>query len=205
MSDQDPKRVAGVDVSHWHPVTNWGILAQHASFIGIKATEGETYVDPMLGVHRGGFRASSLALGIYFHFARRGDAVVQAKHFAAAVGELGPHERLCLDLERDIVSLDWVNAFYGELMGSACGGTRPLIYTSARIWQTLGDPAWDLAADIDLWVPRYSSEEPALPSPWAAWKIWQWSESATVAGISGPCDANWFAGDAAELQEYAGV
>lgn len=173
-------RAAGVDVSHWHTVRNWRQLEGAVRFLGVKATEGEHEVDPAFRDHQGGFRASTLDLAIYFHFAVAGDPVAQARHFAATVGPLEPHERLCLDLERDIVSLAWVEAFFGELVQASV-----------------------TAAAVDLWAPRYSDKEPVLPSPWARWTFWQWSERELVAGIDGQCDANWFNGDDDELRAYA--
>lgn len=203
-------RTPGVDISHWHPVTNWALLAGAARFVGIKATEGNTNADPTLQQHKRGFSGSGMDLAIYYHLARPGDAVAQAKRFLDAVGPLAPNERVCLDIERGSgVDMPYVEAFYATLreqLGTPPQTPRMLIYASAWSWAAnrLGDD-WDMAADIDLWAPRYESggAEPMLPPPWPRWTIWQWSQSAAMPGVDGACDANWFNGSAEDLAVYA--
>ncbi len=197
------ERAKGVDVSHWKPVLNWAALATGASFLGVKTTESTTYVDPTFAAHQKGFRASALKMCAYYHFARGGDPIAQARHLVDTVGPLDPRERLCLDLERDITDLGWVTAFFGELLSGECAASRPLLYTSERIWATLGDPpTWDFAGEVDLWLPRYSEREPIVPKPWSRWAIWQNSEQASFPGVDGQCDGNLFNGDEAALDAY---
>jgi lysozyme len=208
-------RAIGVDVNHFVPVKDWDALYMaDVSFIGIKATEGLTSVDPMLGEHRTGFRRRPFALGIFYHFGRPGDAAKQARRFAERVGVLRDHERLALDLEvvptpNPHDAIKWVTDFIEEIrVGTA--DRRPILYTSAAVWAAMGNPAWTYAGEVDLWTPRYntSGTEPVLPAPWAnvGWTIWQFSDgtipSNNVAGV-GKCDGNYFRGDEAELIDYA--
>ena len=143
-------RARGLDVSHFHPVTDWDALVgspAKPTMIGIKATEGPSFTDPRLEDHQQGFRASPMLLAIYYHFARSGDPREQARRFLAAVGPLEPRERVALDLEVSPAagpeaSLAWVDAFYDELKQGA-SDRRPLIYTSKRQWDELcGGAAW---------------------------------------------------------------
>lgn len=208
-------RARGIDVSHHVPVKNWDALVDSGvTFVGVKATEGNTYVDPTLRAHREGLRRKPFALGIYYHFARSGDPVRQADRLMDAVGELRDNERLCLDLEVSptpdpTAAVEWIDAFYTTLLGGTCSDRRPLIYTSRRIWRYLGDPQWDLAPEVDLWVPRYNTVmEPELPLPWVSsgWTFWQWTDGTNplhdTPGV-GKCDANYFRGDDEELRDYA--
>lgn len=206
-------RALGADVSHFHPVQDWSALYDGGvRFLGVKATEGARYLDPTFRAHRDGARMLPFSLVAYYHFARSGDPIMQAERFMDAVGQLRDNERLVLDLEvapdlpKDL-SLSWADKFYTRLMGSVCSDRRPLIYTSSRFWQDIGNPDWDLASEIDLWAPRYNAQgiEPVIPKPWtgAGWKFWQFSESETLAGITGPCDANYFNGDNDALLAYA--
>jgi lysozyme len=213
-------RAAGIDVSHHHPVTDWdALLATDVSFIGIKATQGAHFVDPWLARHKqeARARADRLALVVYYHYPEPGDPVAQAQRLLYLLadvdeGPLHPNERVALDVEErrhpdgtvdpppDVV---WIDAFYRALPQDR----RHLIYTSDRVWQTIGSPAWARAADVDLWAPRYKSglEEPVVPAPWSSWTFWQWSEAAAIPGVDGPCDADYFRGDAAELRAYAAL
>jgi GH25 family lysozyme M1 (1,4-beta-N-acetylmuramidase) len=209
-------RALGVDVSHWKPVKNWSELYNSGvRFFGAKATEGNKYVDPTLRTHRDESRRQPFLLSIFYHFARSGDPRAQANRLQDAVGDLRPNERLCLDLEVSPTddpkdALDWVDKFFETLMGGACSDRRPLIYTSKRIWRMIGDPAWDLASEVDLWSPRYNAQmiEPIPALPWAAagWSFWQWSDGETPPVVTpgiGRCDVNYFKGDEAALAEYA--
>ncbi len=204
-------RAFGVDVSHYHPITNFAAArAAGVSFVGIKATEGKSFKDPTFKDHRAGFRATPFKLGVFYHFARPGDPKDQANFLMDTVGPLLPMERLCLDFEDDknglpTVDLKFIDAFFTTLMGGVCSDRPAMIYTSKRVWSQIGNPQWSLATDVHLWAPRYGSNEPDLPTPWKAWTFWQYSEAETVKGVPGLFDANYFNGDEAALDLYAKV
>jgi len=218
----------GPDVSHWKPITSWkALLGTGASFLGMKATEGNKTLDSTLRQHRDSFRASPLLLGIYYHFARSGDPTAQAERLLAAVGDLRHNERLCLDLEvvpvmepregstLSAANLLWIHDFVTTLRDEY--PDRPvLIYTSRRIWRMLDDPQWiEATKELHLWVPRYNTVEPRLPRPWdgpdilegAGWTFWQWTDGEAPAPLRTPgigrCDMNVFRGTVAELKAYA--
>jgi lysozyme len=201
-------RARGIDVSHWQPVRDWSAVhGSGVTFVGIKATEGSGYVDPMLRAHREGFRQFPFGLGILYHFGRSGGPVQQAERFLDACGRLRDHERLALDLEVSVMphppdTLAWLDAFF-NVLDLAYSDRRHIIYTSDRIWRSIGNPAWD--RDVDLWAPRYGTEEPVLPKPWAerGWTFWQDRDNFTCPGVEGPCDGNVFRSDALELHRYA--
>lgn len=166
-------RAKGVDVSVWKPVKDWDALhASGVSFVGMKATEGNTVNDGTLGAHQKGFRQSQLLLGIYYHFARPGSPSAQAERFVRTVGTTQPNERLALDLEEGGPTegghggVEWLTEFFQTV--KTLVGRFPLLYTSRRIWRMMGDPDFALAPEVDLWLPRWNVErEPALPKPWA--------------------------------------
>jgi lysozyme len=206
-------RALGIDISHWKPVVDWAaVAASGVRFVGIKATEGKTYVDKQLRAHRSGFRQQPFTLGIYYHFARSGSPRVQADRLLTEVGVLQNHERLALDFEVSTTAnpedgLAWIEEFFREL-NHEYSDRRHIIYTSKRIWRTIGDPAWPGAANVDLWCPRYNASgvEPALPKPWSAWTIWQFTDGDFPQHVTpgvGRCDANWFCGDDTMLIDYA--
>jgi len=201
-------RARGIDVSHYQTVTSWSdIYDSGVSYVGVKATQGNTFVDPKLSEHRSGARSLPFVMAFYYHFASAGDPVTQANRFMDTVGELLPNERLCLDLEDDktgkpTVDLVWAAAFFATLTP----GRRTLLYTSQRIWSQLGNPStWGPAPGIDLIVPRYGPDEPRVPSAWQTWSFWQNSEEGIVPGISGPCDTSVFNGDLDALKTYAAL
>jgi GH25 family lysozyme M1 (1,4-beta-N-acetylmuramidase) len=210
-------RAVGIDVNDWHPVKQWdAVVAAGVDFVGVKATEGTVFTGKILASSREEIRRRPFKLAVYYHYSRSGSASAQARHLMDAVGPLAPNERLCLDLEGRTPTpedphraLAWCDEFFDTLMGGACSDRRPLLYTSNRIWQTMGDPEWALASEIDLWVPRYSRQEPVVPRPWAAWgwTFWQHTDGAdpepySVPGV-GLCDGNYFRGTSSELDFYA--
>lgn len=209
------KRAAGPDVSHHRPVVDWdALLANDVDFLGVKATEGVGYVDPWFTRHRDGARAAGdrLVAVVYYHFARPGSARDQAHHFVDSLVELQPNERLALDVEGpDAEALAWCGpewiADYFAALAEAAPDRRHALYSSDRVWRLLGEPKYPGAADVDLWLPRYSAWEPVVPKPWRdagrTWTIWQWSESANVPGVMGRCDMNYFNGDADALRRWA--
>jgi GH25 family lysozyme M1 (1,4-beta-N-acetylmuramidase) len=186
----------GPDLNHYHFIRDWNALATSgATFFGAKATEGAHTVDDQFENHRDGFRANcqGFTMAIWYHFFHaEKDPVTQAEHFADVVGPLGPRERLCCDFEgvsyrnvdlglMRLHGLQFLEAFYARLDSlGILAGTRPLIYTSDQHWKVIGDPAWQRAAGMDLWVPRYHLPDPAapskLPSPWATWQILQYTD-----------------------------
>lgn len=209
-------RAKGIDVNHWKPVKSWQqVYDSGVKFVGVKATEGKSFIDPKFKEHRAGTRTQPFLLTVYYHFARPGEARRQAERLMDVVGPLLPHERLCLDLEAPVTdnprdTPDWVTAFYETLLGEACRESRPWIYTSKRIWYGFGNPEWQLASEVDLWAPRYNAQgiEPSLPKPWEkrGWVAWQYSDGEFPEVITpgvGKCDANWFKGDDAALAAYA--
>ena len=173
-------RAKGIDISHWKVVNDWQkVYESGVRFVGIKATEGLTYLDPDLRKNREAVRRQPFLLTIYYHFARPGSARKQAERLVDAIGALRDNERLCLDLEGagptpedPRRAIDWINEFYDSLHAGV-HDRRPLMYTSNRIWGTIGDPEWSLASGVDLWVPRYSRKEPVLPKPWRKLQVGQ--------------------------------
>jgi lysozyme len=206
-----PALAKGIDVSHWQTVSDWGALYDTGvRFVGIKATQG-LGTDPKFAGYQQGARTAPFLLRIFYAYLMPGDAVAQARALLDATGSLLDNERLCLDLEhRDStgrldVTLAQVDTFMTTLLGGACSDRRPLLYTSRGIWGELGDPAWALASDVDLWLKRYAPAPGQVPPPWAArgWAFWQSSETGSNSAIPGNIDLDVFVGDEPALATYA--
>jgi GH25 family lysozyme M1 (1,4-beta-N-acetylmuramidase) len=208
-------RARGVDVSRWKPVADWNALkASGVTFVGFKATEGNTVVDRTFRGGRDAFRATGFSLGLFYHFARSGRADLQAERLMDLAGPLQDNERLVLDFEVMTTEapedgLAWIDLFF-QTLSKSYSDRRHIIYTSKRIWRMMGDPAWTRASQVDLWAPRYNAQasEPALPVPWAeaGWSFWQWTDGDFPLNVTpgvGKCDANYFRGSDPDLVAYA--
>ena len=209
------ERIWGPDVNGWHPVQDWEKLAASgARFFAAKACEGAHTVDAQFEFHRDGFRryCGGFTKAVWYTmFHCEKEPAAQAELLARTVGALGPRETLCMDFESTSYQridpvvlrshgLAFIEAFCARLNTlGILGIERPVIYTSYRHWDQLGDPEWDDGAEaIDLWVPRYAKPEPLPPKllsrPWPAWLIHQWTDNDTgihapVDGV-GACDVN---------------
>ena len=217
----DGSRARGIDVNHDHPVTSWSALItapEEIAFFSAKVSQGLTFRDPKFADHKAGFLTSPLELAIYYHYAEPGDARAQARRYRDLVGDLTGRERMCLDLERaegltlGNLSLEWVEAWYDEMLGLQCGPSRLWIYTSKRQYNAIcGGQPWPVGtSEVELWAPRYNmtaDHEPEMPEPWKnrGWLIWQFSDGKipphAIAGV-GLCDGNVWNGNRNALHTY---
>lgn len=183
------------DIRDFHRMHNSGILG----YIH-KASEGLTFTDPAYAARRArALTVNGLLVGSY-HFARKGDGAVQA-HYYLSKATPGPNELLCLDWEDAAVPQACAEHFVSHVFEAT--GKWPVLYSGQSF---LGDhfnnsPASPLA-NCALWVARYGPDEPVVPMPWSSWDMWQYSESATVPGVSNKCDCSHWNGAEADLRGW---
>lgn len=160
--------------------------------VGLKATQGATYVTPdFAGWWR---QAPGLGLArVAYHFADGADVGAQAAHFLGAVGPRGPRDRLAVDAEwpdrptaadgRRIAALIAEIANRGGTPGMVYGS--PYWLTAAGLLPAMLPPDWRW-----LWIAHYGVTEPAVPAGWSRGQIlaWQFTDRAPTAGVPAPCD-----------------
>ncbi len=196
----------GIDVSRYQGTISWPRVAGAGKrFVVMRATLGQTYVDPAYATNHAGAEAAGLPVAAY-HFASpsgaAGDAVRQAdsfvEHAALQVGDLVP----ALDLEQSgglsVGALQsWVSAWLGEVYARV--GVRAMIYTSPSFWASaMGDTAMFSEQGYSvLWIAHWDASSPKVPGgDWggAGWTFWQYSNCGSVAGISGCVDLDRYDG-----------
>jgi lysozyme len=197
----------GIDVSQDQGTVTWGpVAAAGYAFAFIKATDGETYVDPLFGQNWAGAKAAGLLRGAYHFFRAEDDPQAQAEFFwqtvgggsaGGGIGELP----LVVDVEESMsqsnsVVIANLTSFLASLQ--QWSGQQPMIYTDSGFWNSLGTSAF---GGHPLWVAEYGVTAPTLPSGWAVWDFWQTSETGSVAGIQGSVDLDVFSGSLAELRQ----
>ncbi|MGN6473103.1 MAG: glycoside hydrolase family 25 protein, partial [Mycobacteriales bacterium] len=197
--------ITGPDVaSYQHPATasypngkpiNWKAVARDGmEFAFVKASESTTYTNPFFADDYAGIQAAGLVRGAY-HFARpaypvASTANAQASYFANLIGDVNSAATLppVLDLEvtgglprADLVT--WAQIFLYRLR--ALTGRTPMLYTYPSFWtDVLADPG--AFSRFPLWMASYSSTVPASP------ELWQYTDSASINGISGRVDESRF-------------
>jgi lysozyme len=201
-----PAYLTGIDVSYHQGTIDWRRVAEAGNgFTFIRASAGTLTADSMYSMNRWAATAAGLRVGAY-HYANPDGAPNDAANEAAwflrnanvASGDLVP--ALDLEVSNGLGSdalIAWAQTWLTEV--EAATGARPIIYTNASFWATsMANTDWFARAGYRLWVASWtSSSQPTMPAGnWAGagWTFWQHTSSATVPGITGPIDADRFAG-----------
>jgi lysozyme len=193
----------GIDVSNWQGTVDWNaVVGGGVQFAFAKATEGVTFVDPQFARNWSEMRRVGLPRGAY-HFAQpdQNSPQAEADFFLGTVGPLQPGDLVALDLEAGSGDLTaWTLAWLERARSQV--GFRPLVYSGAWFMQPrLAANNPDLAQH-GLWLAAYTGTIPAPPLNWPVIAFWQHTDSATIPGVQGNCDANFFNGGAAQLPLY---
>ncbi|MBI4280922.1 glycoside hydrolase family 25 protein [Candidatus Uhrbacteria bacterium] len=200
----------GIDVSHHNGPIDWVQVASSGQHFAIaKATEDQTFVDPMYTMNKAGAYAAGLAFTAY-HFAQPdntpNDAILEADHFIDVAQLEAGHLTPVLDLERtgsltQAELTEWILAWLDRVTERL--GARPMVYTSPYGWRTR---TYDTAAVADagyaLWVAHWGVLSPVTPAnDWSGrgWTFWQYDDCGTVPGIDGCVDMDWYQGSSFDL------
>lgn len=207
----------GPDVSSWqHPsgaAIDWAqVRAGGSAFAFIKATEGSSYVNPYYASDAQGARANHLAVGAYA-FVRPAlpisTATTQAQQLVSTIGSQASTGTLppVMDLETtgglgqaDLIT--WSQQFL-ETVRSLTGRT-PIVYSYPYFWPSSMGSTTALGR-YPLWLASYQSTSPSPLAGWSSWTFWQYTSSATVAGIpsAGSTDMSQFNGTTTALAALA--
>ena len=198
----------GPDVSRWqHPsgaAIDWTqVAASGQSFAIVKATELYTdsgqavlYTNPYLHGDLDGAHAAGLVVGAYAFAHPENSAIAQADDLAAAIGTLPPGSLPpVLDLEQAgglsvSALISWTHAFLDRLQADT--GTLPMIYTGPNFWKTYLGNTTEFAG-YPLWEAHYTTAAaPMSIGGWSSYTLWQYTDAASIPGISGGVDQSRF-------------
>lgn len=182
----------GIDVSRHQRTIDWDEVAasKKVKYVYIKATEGQSFVDPKYRENIENARRVGIKVGSY-HFLRTGSSIqAQFENFTRQVKKNEQDLLPLLDVEvkqgwtsqqvRDSVKLfvDMLEEHYG---------CKPMIYTGASFFNNnLGRTF----VDYPLFIARYASNEPRVEN--ATWTLWQFSDRGRVPGIVTNVDLSRF-------------
>jgi hypothetical protein len=137
-------------------------------------------------LHKGGAKF----VGIYQYLRAGQSGAAQADFFHSVVGRIRPGEVFIADFEegQKHVLSEWyarMRFTYGDAIG-------PYLWTYSGL-------AFEEAQGVRAeWVAAYRATEPSVPH-----KLWQFTSSMTVPGISGACDCSVFHGTVDQLAALA--
>lgn len=185
-----------IDVSHYEAVSDWAVLRQNTSILYAKATEGTTYTDPTMKKWADGAKENGLDFGFYhyFHPSTTANALAQADYFCQTIAAYSYTCLPVIDVEEtggqtkaQITAA--VNAFRArvqERTGQVC-----MLYVSAG---RIDDFFTAALLTAPLWVADYASPYASGPrkmsTRFAAFTMWQYTETGTHPGIVGQVDLN---------------
>lgn len=204
--------VQGTDVSNLTTVTSWpDVRGAGMAFVGIEAAQGKTITNSQYDSQVTGATAAGLFVMPYvFADPAKVDGATQfAKAWAVIDGIPGdPYTRgglmlpIVLDMESDPINFPgepcyglsqtamrtWIQGFITADVSQT--GAAPIIYTNPSWWASCVGTANSFSAD-PLWIANYGVPRPAVPSGWNSYTFWQYSDSATVSGITGAADLDY--------------
>lgn len=202
----------GPDVSHYQS----GIDLKRAASEGMqfvigKISEGSGFKDPQWPRTRDQGHAAGL-LVVGYHYLTTDNPASQAANCAAAIGD----KSVPVALDWEDRGGNWSNLLAVLKAFRGFGLNVRLLYTGQWYWQQQGSPNMT-GAGLALWKSRYPTTNPGTPAglyakvPASYWaplggldtKILQFTDHASVAGISSDCSA--FQGTRDELAALLGL
>jgi len=198
----------GIDISKWNGNEVTLIKKKDSiSFIIVKATEGENFVDSRFVSNWELIRSNNYILGAYHFYLTSSDPIVQANHFWSTINSQGKTDIApIVDIEYESLGEKGkkeVSAIQNNLLDFLEHLEResnriPIIYTDSPFAdQYLIN---DLFSRYPLWLAQYTKKsKPTLPKTWQekGYKIWQKSDNYFI--DSRNTDFDLFYGTKAEL------
>ncbi len=185
----------GIDVSSWQgnidfaEVKNSGI-----EIVYIKASEGQSYIDPYFEQNYQNAKANGLKVGFYHYVTARTveQAREQANFFASVISGKEPDCRLAMDFESfgslSVNEINEISRVFLETLQSATN-KEVLIYSNSYSARTIFSSTLSI---YPLWVANYGVSEPGDNGKWDTWVGWQYTSTGRVSGISGNVDRDYF-------------
>jgi GH25 family lysozyme M1 (1,4-beta-N-acetylmuramidase) len=200
----------GTDVSNLTTVSSWPDVASAGmTFTGVMAYDGASVANPSYNSQVKGALGEGLFVMPYViadplkiagaaQFARAWHAIDGIAGAPYARG--GHYLPVTLDMEAQpqvtaktcygltqAQMVSWIKAFTGAARQQA--GVTPVLYTSPGWWQACTGNTTAFAGD-PLWIADYGVAVPAIPPGWTGYTFWQSSDTATIAGIADPGQAD---------------
>lgn len=200
--------VHGIDVSHHQGNIDWELLRNRGvvnddplTFVFMKATEGNTYVDTKFRRNFESAHRYGLIRGAYHFYRPSLPPQSQADFYISQVklqpGDLPP----VLDIEVRPAPGQTIAQFRSDLLTwlkrvEKHYGVKPILYTYHSFHQQyLRD---SLFQQYPYWIAHYYVDSVSYKGPW---HFWQHSDRGKMPGIRGNVDMNVFNGTYSELKE----
>lgn len=174
-----------IDISHWQGFPDFEEV-KAAGVLGMihKVSEGTSYVDPNRATNCANAMKAGLAVATYF-WIKPGDGAKQAEFYLSKIDPVRG-ERVVIDYEEDGCSLNTLHDAVQALLDYNMD-LKITVYSGHLLKQELNGECDDfLAANTDLWLAQYTSDEGSISWPdetYEQWALWQYSETGELPGI----------------------
>ena len=202
------KNAIGFDASLWQGGINWTEIKETTiSFIVIKATQGDQYIDPQFHNYWESAEANEIIRGAYHEYDDCVSSETQAAHFASVVKIEKKDIAPILSVMEDPSCLGYSDPRYLrgilawlELTEKQYSRT-PIIYTRKSLWDKITVKDFSM---YPLWAAAYGfRSSPVIPMSWSAWTFWEYTDQAILKGTNSGTDLMiLFNGPFEELQAF---
>ena len=176
--------IKGIDISNYQGTIN----LDEAKDAGIKvcyikATEGQTYVDPLLMQNYNKAKDAGLDIGFYHFIHSYDDGAVQARFLLSKISDLDYNCRIAIDIEvTDNQCAATINKcihdFATEITNQT--GHYPLIYTNLSFANDYLDAS---LRKYGLWLAEYGVDNPSTTTAWGNDLTgWQYADNGNFTG-----------------------
>lgn len=230
MQDKNPNSLFGADINEYSQNVNFPILATAVDFLYLRSSgsaSGRFRIDRKFLDQAKQARAYGIPVGAYHYAVPSADLTTadsQCDDFIDALqkgfgdgdyGDLFPVVDVEAPINKSITTvqlLDWIDRFRKRFERRT--RRRLMLYTGSffiDIYDNFFYPGKGyILADMPLWIAMYTSIKGNPPYPqdqggWTRWRIWQFSESGKINGVSSPVDLNWGPNDISLLMPPAKV
>jgi lysozyme len=198
--------VRGFDVSHYQSAISWAqVKTEGYSFVFIKATEGDGYVDDHFADNWKGASAAGLAKGAYHFWNFCATGATQADNFIREVpvdaGAMAPTIDIeasgsCKKTPPKAVFRKDLSDFINKI--EAAYGKMPILYVNGSIYNNYfaGE-----SLKYPIWFAYPRDPAPKLPDG-KNWTFWQYAFHGGVGGIDGEVDLDAFNGTQAQFADW---
>ena len=216
MQDKNPNSRFGIDINEYTQNVRFDILATKIDFLYLRSSgsaTGRFRVDKKFLEFAAASRNFGIPVGAY-HFGIPSydltDADRQCDDFINLLqegfgnkdyGDLFPVLDIEAPRDKSItakVLIDWIDRFRKRFERKT--RRRLMLYTGVdfiELYNNFYIPGRGYPLkNMPLWIAMYTKipsnpEFPPNAGGWTRWRIWQYSEDATVLGVGNPVDANW--------------
>lgn len=189
MQNRSSSNCQGIDVSVYQDGLDFAAVKDAGiQIVYIKATEGKSYVNPILQDQY--FRAinNGLKVGFYHYFKPGVDPIAQAQFFCNVIASLEEYACLpALDVEEDggllpVTLSALVHACLNEI--AYITGHRAMIYCNTNYARNVLQA--DKVSMYPAWIADYNQgqQKPGDNPIWDTWTGFQYSSSGNIGGIT---------------------